>query len=216
MQNEEKIHEGMFVEIKVAEGDYKGRYRTRIEEMGNRVLSIGVPISEGQFIPLREGTAIEIIFADEVSAYSFSTTIIKRLSYPIPTFIVEQPKKIKKIQRRRFVRVPLVYPFKYHVFEEDGLSAEKNGFINDLSGGGLLFKAKENLSAGTIVYLKIKISDTEMELPARVVRSQKDIEAEKDYYIISVEFQDITEKIRDKIISYVFDIQREMRKKGLI
>ncbi|RNC29548.1 MAG: Flagellar brake protein YcgR [Candidatus Dichloromethanomonas elyunquensis] len=214
MLYEEKIYEGVSVELVVYEGEYKGKYRTRIEEVGKRILSVGVPVVDGQFIPLREGTRLNVIFADELSAYSFSSSIIKRIALPIPTFIIEFPNKIEKIQRRKFVRVPLIRSLKYRIIEKEGISDEKSGYMIDLSGGGLLFNAQENLPSKAIILLKTLIGTGDMEIPGIVIRSQR--EDGKDLFKVSVQFYEISEKTRDKIIQYVFEIQREMRKKGLV
>lgn len=214
MLYEEKIYEGLSIELVVQEGEYQGRYRTRIEEVGKRILSIGVPIVHGQFIPLREGTNLEITFADEITAYSFSTTIIKRISMPIPTFIMEYPAKIHKIQRRQYVRVQVFRPCGYRTLENEGISDEKKGFMNDLSGGGMLFKTDERIPSQSLVLLKIPIGKDEIEIPGIVIRSVR--EEDKDSYLVSIQFHEISEKIRDKIIGFVFDLQREMRKKGLM
>jgi len=214
MHYEQKIYEGLSVEIVVPHGEYKGRYRTRIEEVGTRILSIGVPVSDGQFIPLREGTQLDLIFADEISAYSFTTSIIKRIALPVPTFIVEFPSKINKIQRRKFVRVPLIRSFKYRILEKTGISEEKNAFMFDLSGGGILFNSQEQLQPQTIILIQTMIGTENIEIPAIVTRTSRD--DEKGLYTASVKFHEISEKIRDKIIGYVFELQREMRKKGLV
>ncbi|NLP44205.1 MAG: pilus assembly protein PilZ [Peptococcaceae bacterium] len=214
MLYEDKIHEGLSVEVVVREGEYKGRYRTKIEELGKRIISIGVPIADGQFVPLREGTPIEIFFNDELTAYSFESHIIKRIAVPIPTFIIEYPTKIKKVQRRRFVRVQVFKQLKYLVIGKDGVSDEKTGLMNDISGGGVRFQSQENIETKTLMLLKLNLKDTELEIPAKVIRSEK--EEDTNTYIISASFQDISERTRDKIIGYVFDIQREMRRKGLI
>lgn len=214
MLYEDKIYEGQSVEIVISDGDYKGRYRTRIEEMGKRILSIGVPVAQGQFIPLREGTKMELIFVDEISAYSFSTSVIKRLLHPIPTFIVEFPDRISKIQRRQYVRIPLIRPLSYRILEKEGISEEKSGFTNDLSGGGMLIKVEEKLTSQTIIWIKTTIGPDDIEIPGIVIRSAK--EDNKESYEVSVQFHEISERTRDKIIGYVFDIQREMIKKGLV
>ena len=214
MKYEDKLYVGLSIEIAVHNGEYEGRYRTRIEEVGVKILSIGVPISQGQFIPLREGTSLDVIFCDDISAYSFSTVIIKRFAIPIPTFIIEYPNMINKVQRRHFVRVPIVAPLEYHILEKDGLSKPFKGSMIDLSGGGILFKSKDNLTEKTVIIVKTRIGAVNTELSAVVIRSLK--EEETDFYKISAEFCEITENTRDKIIRYSLDVQREMRKKGLI
>jgi len=214
LRYEDKIFPGLSVEIIVREGEYQGRYRTRIEEVGIRILSIGVPVSQGQFIPLREGTRLEVFFSQDSSAYTFSSVIIKRIAFPIPTFIIDYPVKIDKIQRRQYVRVPIVKPFKFQIVEREGLGQEKKGFTIDMSGGGLMFKHKDKIPEKTLLILYLRIGDEDMELPAAVVRYIK--ETERNHYKVSVEYKDITERTRDKIIRYIFNIQRQMREKGLV
>lgn len=214
MLYQDKIFEGLSVEMIVHDGEYKGRYRTKVEEVGERILSVGVPVLEGQFIPLREGTEIQVIFSDQTSAYSFTSKIIRRIAVPIPTFIIEYPNRINKVQRRKFVRVPYVTTIKYQIIERNGFSEVKNGFMINLSGGGMLFKSNTPILLKSIIIIKVKLGDSEMEIPAMVIRCT--LEEEKDTYMISAQFHEISEKVRDKIINYVFEIQREMRKKGLV
>lgn len=210
----DKIYEGLSVELIVNEGEYRGKYRTRIEEVGKRILSIGVPIVEGQFMPLREGTRLEVVFCDNLTAYAFSSVIIKRIAGSLPSFIIEFPSKIKKIQRRKYVRVPVVNPIKYQIIEKEGLSDEKQGYTIDLSGGGILFKADEKIPEKTLLFITMRLFDGEIQVPAKVTRCVK--QEDKNFYKISVEFQEISERVRDKIVGYVFRIQREMRQKGLV
>ena len=214
MRYEDKLLVGLSIEMIVHDGEYEGSYRTRIEELGVRILSIGVPIINGQYIPLREGTSLTVIFCDDVSAYSFSSVIINRFATQIPTFIIQYPNKIDKVQRRQYVRLPITTPFNYSILEKDGLSKTKRGCILDLSGGGLSFKAKDNLSEKTIIIIRMEIGDVELEVSAAVIRCVK--EEEGELYKISAEFHEISENIRDRIIRYILDIQRELRKKGLI
>ncbi|MGI5901199.1 MAG: flagellar brake protein [Desulfitobacteriia bacterium] len=214
MLYQDKLMEGLALELVVPEGEYKGKYSTKIEELGKKIILIGVPFCEGQFIPLREGTSIELFFNDDVCAYSFTSQVIKRISYPIPTLIIEYPQKIKKIQRRQHVRVPVVEEIEYQVVEKEDLGPVKRGYILDLSGGGLLLKASEDLSPNTILLLNINIPGTEIEIPGTVIRSEKE-ESDKTYKI-AIRFHEISERVRDKIIGYLFDIQRQMRQKGLV
>lgn len=214
MRYEDKIFPGLSIEIIVREGEYQGRYRTKIEEVGIRILSIGVPVSRGQFIPLREGTRLEVFFTQDATAYTFSSVIIKRIALPIPTFIIEYPVKIDRIQRRQYVRIPIVMPFKFQIVEPEGLGQEKRGYTIDMSGGGVMFKYKERIPEKTLLIIYLKIEDEDMELPATVVRYTK--ETERNHYKICVEFKDISERTRDKIIRYLFNIQRQMREKGLV
>ncbi|MFA6807425.1 MAG: flagellar brake domain-containing protein [Eubacteriales bacterium] len=210
----DKLFEGLSVEIVVKEGEYKGRYRTKIEEVGKRLLSLGVPIVNGQFMPLREGTYVEVFFSDSVTAYVFNTVVIKRIAIPIPTFIVEFPTIIKKFQRRKFVRVSTIHALKYKIVEKEGLGEEKTGYMIDLSGGGMLLKSDEKIEKDTLLLITILLPQEIVQVPAKAIRYEKD--EKSGCYKISLEFHEIPERIRDKLVRHIFDIQREMRKKGLI
>lgn len=212
MLNSEKIFEGLSIQIVVHEGEYKGRYKTKIEEIGQKIISIGIPVLDSQFIPLRVGTPMEVVFADDISAYSFSTIILKRYDIPIPTLIIAYPEIINKLQRRRFVRVQAVSAVKYRIMENETVSQEKQGFMHDISGGGMLIQTKEAIPAQALLMLELVLCSIPLKLTAVVIRCQKE---DDKTFLVSMEFCDITEKIRDKIISLVFEIQRKMRKKGL-
>ena len=214
MKYEDKLRIGLAVDIEVTDGEYQGTYKSKIEEKGVRIISIGVPVADGQFVPLREGTRIKIVFSDEAAAYTFTTVLIRRIATPIPLLVIEYPANIQKIQRRQYVRVPQVMPIEYCILAKEGITRPKKAFTIDLSGGGLQFKAQENIPPESILIIKVVIGESKIELPANVTRSVK--EEDREGYKISTEFRDITESSRDMIIRFVFDIQREMRKKGLI
>lgn len=211
---EDKLYEGLSVEFFIDEGEYKGKYRTKIEELGEKIISIGVPIKEGHFVPLREGTPLRVFFCDDLTAYIFASVIIQRLAAPIPTLIIEYPQRIIKIQRRKYVRVEVVNFIQYRIVEKDGLGDYQNGYMLDLSGGGMLIGAEQRVKEKSLILIDFPLKEERLELPGKVIRCLKD--DEKKQYQLSVEFHNIVEKTRDKIIRYVFDIQREMRQKGLI
>ena len=214
MRYQDKLYEGLAIYIIIHDGEYKGKYRSRIEEIGVRIITVGVPVAKAGFIPLREGTILDVAFYDEISAYSFTSMIIDRIVTPVPAIIVEYPTNIRRIQRRQYVRVPVVIPLEYRIAAKEGLSKPYKGHVIDLSGGGILFKVKDNIEEKSIVFIKVNLGGTETELPASIIRCVK--EEEQNFYNVSAEFQDITENTRDRIIRYVFEVQREMRKKGLI
>jgi c-di-GMP-binding flagellar brake protein YcgR len=247
MLHEEKLYEGMPLELRVFEEEHKGRYRTRIEKINKpRNLFVGVPVAEKHWVSLARGTLLDVFFAsNELTAYSFSSEIIGKIAQPVPSFIISYPKRIQKIQRRQYFRVPVIRTLKYRVIEKEeagqiksdfvlelneegdlsgalkyqivdreGISEEKNGFMLNLSGGGLLFNADEALPLQADILLRAKIGADDMEILGRIIRCEQ--EEDRDFYQVSVEFRQMSEKTRDKIIRYVFEIQREMRRRGLL
>ena len=209
-----KLVLGLAVELVVSEGEYVGKYRTRIEEVGERILAVAAPINDGEVVPLREGTKVKLIFWDETAAYSFEGKIMQRIAVPIPMFILELPDTVAKVQRRNFVRVPAVYPMSFRSVTREGLSDFQNGTLLDISGGGMRFLTKDRVENQSLLYVHITLPKGELKTPVRVCRVETMDDSKR--YRVSVEFHDISERERDQIIHCVFDIQRALRKKGLV
>ena len=209
-----KLILGLAVELDVSEGEYKGKYRTRIEEVGESILVVGAPFKQREVVPLREGTKVTLTFWDESAAYSFEGKILQRIAVPIPMLVLELPRSVAKVQRRNFVRVPALYPLSFRSVTKEGLSDTQQGTLLDLSGGGMRFLTKNHLESNALIFVQLSLPKGDLQTPVRVRRAVK-IE-DSNRYTVSVEFHDISERERDQIISCVFDIQRIMRKKGLL
>lgn len=214
MLYKKKLIIGLAVELVVLGGEYEGKYRTRIEEVGERILAVGAPFDHGEVVPLREGSKVKLTFWDEVAAYSFEGKIMQRIAVPIPMFILELPDSVDKVQRRNFVRVPAFFPMSFRSVTKEGLSDLQNGSMLDLSGGGMRFLTKDRMDNQSLLYVHITLPKGELKTPVRVCRVEPIDDGQR--YRISVEFHDISERDRDQIIHCVFDIQRATRKKGLV
>jgi c-di-GMP-binding flagellar brake protein YcgR len=82
-----------------------------------------------------------------------------------------------------------------------------------LSGGGIKLVLESELKKDDIIEMLLDIEGIE-ELPIMgKVRELYDI---PDGQAAGIEYIDINRKIRDLIISWMFDYQRELRKKGLL
>lgn len=205
---------GFPVDLVVTEGKYEGRYRTRIEEVGEKLITVGAPFEKSEVVPLREGTKVKITFWDEVAAYSFEAKIMQRIAVPIPLFVLELPNSVSKVQRRNFVRVSALYPITFRTVTKEGLSDLHKGTMLDLSGGGMRFLTKEQVYNKSLLYAQVALPNGDLQTPVRVCRVEKIEDSQQ--YSVSIEFHDLSERERDRIIHCVFDIQRARRKKGLV
>jgi c-di-GMP-binding flagellar brake protein YcgR len=210
----EKLTHGLLIDIVVQDGEYTGSYRSRVEEVGARLLSVGALYEKGEVIPLREGTKVMITFCDELSAYEFEAEIMQRIAVPVPILVLELPDIITKIQRRSFVRVPVTYPVTFRRVNGEGLSDLHKGTMLDLSGGGMNFLTEELLEKGSLLYVQLGLPNGDIQTPVRVCRTEKTEDNKR--YRVTTEFSDLSERERDQIIRCVFERQRAMRKKGLV
>ncbi|MDR3271366.1 MAG: flagellar brake protein [Peptococcaceae bacterium] len=205
---------GSSMELIVAEGRYPGVYRTRFEEVGERIISFEAPFSRDVLVPLSEGTLVEIAFLAGQYIYRLKARIIQRIAVPIPLFVAEYLKDIEKNQRRNYVRIEAYFPLSYRIVKQNNVSEEMQASMLDLSGGGVRFRTRYETQDQDMLYMKLKLPRHELFLPAKVLRT--DWIPGIGCWDISVEFLEINEKTRECIIREVFDIQRDLIKKGLL
>lgn len=214
MSYRKKLIPGLAIEVRIPDGEYKGLYKTCVDEVGNKRISIFAPYHQSEVIPLREGNSVEIVFWDDAASYTMESVIVQRIAVPVPIFVLEFSDDIQRVQRRNFVRVDAFYPVTFQVVEKTGLSDLKSGIMLDISGGGMRFQTREKLERGAILYAYLELPSGKLGTPARVCRIVPIEDTKK--FTISVDFFQIAERDRDRVIRCVFDIQRDMRKKGLV
>ena len=214
MSYEQKLSIGLVIELVVSEGKYVGRYKTCVEDVGDEILFLGAPFEHGEVVSLREGTKVKITFWDEMAAYSFEGEVLRRIAVPVPMFVVGLPTSVTKVQRRSFVRVPAPYLVTFQSVTKEGLSDLHQATMLNLSGGGMRFLTKERVETKALLYTRITLPNGDLQAPVRVCRVEKEEDSKR--YLVSVEFYDLQERERDRIIICVFEIQRAMCKKGLV
>jgi len=208
------------IEIEVGHGtDYSGTYRTRVEDIKKNSLVIGMPINQGNYVPLRPGSEVIIWHWANSASYAYYCRVKERTLEPLPLVFLEWPPfEIKKVQRRDFVRVPVNLYLEYKL--EHGPELETEVFhkvsIRDLSGGGTQFIAKNKLIKGDTLKIKLFLPNDTINCKAKVMWVYTEIKDNKERLLTGIKFVDIPEKVRDKIIKYVFERQRELIQKGVL
>ncbi|AFM40567.1 putative glycosyltransferase [Desulfosporosinus acidiphilus SJ4] len=213
-QFHKKLSPGLSIILEVLEGEYKGKYRSRIEEVEEMFITVGAPFVKGDLIPLRLGMELNVVFWDEISAYSFSTKIVKRAADPIYILVLDMPGTIVKTQRRNYVRVTSIFPLIFQLPSE-GLSKNYKGTMLDFSGGGIRFLTEKHVEEESILNVHLEFAKEGIATKVRVVRTEEIEDSKPKRYRVSAEFVEISERTRDQIIRHIFEIQRTLRKKGL-
>lgn len=97
----------------------------------------------------------------------------------------------------------------------DSLGDPGKGLVVDISGGGLALVINRFIPEGSLLALRIFLQSKEtkkvMMLKARVVRTfalDKESTGLKRYRL-GTEFEDISEKVRDELINFIFLLSRE-------
>ena len=120
----------------------------------------------------------------------------------------------RRLYKRISIRLPVIISL-IGVEESEENAKFQEGLTIDMSGGGMALKVKElreeflpKLQSGVIsLGLKFEIPNDSTPIKAFAkaiwVRKRDEPDKEKPYYLLGVQFIDIAERDRDKIISFI-------------
>lgn len=182
-------------------------YKSNIQEVNDDGLSISVPVLNGEYLNLKYGNEITALSYDKNGViYKFNCKIKERKKDgKILLYVTDVPYNIEKIQRRDFVRVKFVKDIFYKSLNNEMLN---KAVMIDLSGGGTRIKFKEKFELNDKIKIVINYQDEELYIETKVVRIEKALDGD---WICGFLFDEIDERIREKIINLVFKIMREER-----
>jgi len=197
------------------EGEYKSSvYDYSLEK---KIMRIAMPSFKGRLIPLPKGTRAYVKIVDKASLYTFQGTVVWSGTWKddnLPSTIVTIPERVRRVQRRRFNRLPIRLVGKYRKEDEE----EYHTFSTiDFSAGGMLVVVGEELKLGDKIFVTMKLKPG-LELidhPAIVRRiSGMDKTTLQRFY--GVEFQEIDMNLEKRLVRFVMEKEIEYRKKGII
>lgn len=186
----------------------------------DKSILIAAPISEGHYYPVTVGTKVSVSFAKDGSFYGFEAVVIDReKKNNLAMLKIESLGKIVKIQRREFFRFECCIPVNYREYRQQNIGTPEDlKFVStvtrDLSGGGLCVRLTEPMELNKLLEFELFIPN-KVEFLGRVVRFTKYDTMQGIYkYEIGVVFEMMDTNTREKIISYIFQEQRRLLKKG--
>ena len=180
-------------------------------------MEIVAPIKEGRVVPVHRGVEMDVMFAQNGNMYTFKAeTIGRRVTGNLYLLRIKPKTKIVKLQRRLYFRLECVLDVKNRFFEnmDDKDSIEyRDAITKNISGGGLCLLTDVEPKEGSFFDGIIDIGG-EINFKGKVVRVNELENQGKYRFEVGIEFTDITEQEREKVISFIFDTQRKKLKKG--
>ncbi|OZU90093.1 hypothetical protein CIL03_02840 [Virgibacillus indicus] len=198
------------------------KYRSKVIEKNEHYLFIDYPVNEKtrKTAFLAKGTLLMVVFAgDDQAIYQFPSKITAKVKLNVPALAIKLPdkSKLKRIQRREFVRI--------NAAVDAAIYSPKSDFLpfvtvtSDISGGGMsvIVPKGNTLQIGQTI-------DVWLSLPThskkqKYVYSQAEIvfikEASSSAVTASLKFVSISRQNQQHIISFCFQKQRELRMKEL-
>ena len=186
---------------------------------GEGELVVTLPMFEGRPILINPKDAVRIFFFREEGSFCFKGEIVERFKLKNMVVIrVKQISSIKKIQRRQFYRLKVVLPIEFTVLDEENKAKNSilEGSCIDISGNGLGLYTDYRLEVNTIIECKISLdNEDQLLVKGKVVRVGL-THGLAYKYDAGITFHEITDRTRDELIKFIFNKQRELRKKGFI
>lgn len=208
------------VEIEVPSKDACGGcYSSRVEDLFPDKVVLAAPIKNNKIVPLKRGEVIKIKYWGGSAGYSFTTRILQRRGGRIPTITVELPEKIRRWQRRNYLRISANLPLTFTLTSSDGNIKYPQIYHTetiDISGGGVMIKSPLLIEKDSYLELELTLPQRGIIVAlGRIVRAQKRASRNKHFYLLGIEFSVINESDREKIIAYVFELQRQRNRRRL-
>lgn len=200
-------------------------------------IEVTMPIEHGKVVLLSLGVRYEFVFYTNGGLYHAVGRIKERYKRDnIYVFLIELQSQLEKFQRREFYRYPCLIDIKFYqiseqdakrvpsdrilqMFRESGKfqTAQKDGMLLDLSGGGAKFIGKDKLETDSYILIVVRLSSSSMDkqyfIKGHVLASE---EAENRWGKIETRVQFIfhDNRMQEEIIRYIFEEERKIRKKS--
>ncbi|KPU28197.1 hypothetical protein TR13x_02350 [Caloranaerobacter sp. TR13] len=208
------------IEIRETNTKTNNKYASQILDIiDENIYIISGPIQKSALIPLHVGSLIEITyFREDKGRFIFKARIIEREYKKIYKLKIEKISCITKLQERNYYRlsVKLDVQKKYNLkLDDNEKEVVENCIVKDISGGGIRVLCNFKHSVGDLIKLQVSISDFSIIALGTVVRVHE-IENNNFKFSLGIKFIEIEDEDRERLIKYIFEQQRRLRKKGLI
>ena len=206
---------GQRAEFYLSAGNEK--YKSRVEDIQDGKLVVAMPVDEKHrpIIPMT-GESLYGRLMGQGCQYRFFSTYLGKEVQPIPVWIISKPPTVERMQSRMFNRVHARLLVKVQPVREDGsLEDIVLAQTQNLSGGGVLFTLANPLKVGSKAALEFNDlpSIGTMQTLSQIVRC--DLNEETKVYEIGAVFLDLPRSILNRLVRYVFSIERQELAKGV-
>ena len=190
-------------------------YTSRVEDIVGDELVVAMPVDE-RLVPVipRVGENLCVLAGGDGCHYRFFSTHHSHGHHEgrIPVLHISLPEVAERFQKRAFFRIPVNLTATVRLVDREGkIDAPRRVPLVDLSGSGLAFAWPKSVPLNSNAALEINDIPGigTIELMTKILRCTR-VEREDDtsIYHVGVQFQGISRSIRDKIIRYLFHVQR--------
>jgi PilZ domain len=183
-----------------------GRIPARVIERGPSTLLLAVLVPTKPFTASElEGLVLEFS-APRGRVRLSGTAMIEDPKEP-DLVRIEGPRSIEVLQEREYVRIQSARPV---VVYTGGDRQEVQSYTVDLSGGGFLLAGPDTLKVGEEVKFQLTLTQGVLPITGRGKVVRIDSRGR-----LAVAFQDISDLDRRRLVRFIFECQRNERRRGL-
>jgi c-di-GMP-binding flagellar brake protein YcgR len=203
-------------------------------------VEIFVPYVDGKLTALLQKVKYGVIFTTKDGLYRGIGEVSEH--YKKENFYIyhlELQTKLERYQRREFYRLNVLLPLYFITLDDRAATLDSmkdlrtiltpdkehfpdfvrtmgNGSTDDISGGGIKFHTEKEIPKAKYILLKFRLEsehlNEEIEIIGEIVGSYKNENSVFYTYRIKFHFKD--SKFQEKIVQYIFDKERLLRKKA--
>ncbi len=207
----DKIKPGLPLKIEISSTPEfsGGEFKSTIADVEGDIIKAGMASLKGRFIPLPVGMIARLLVTDQSSIYVLYATVIENTEEnKMPITIFKIRSKIRRIQRRRFIRIEFVTKGTLKVA---GTEEIFDFMTKDISAGGSRILTPARIETGQIIYLNLKL-DEELKfenIQSQIVRSIESESSELREY--GIMFLNLPASVEDKITRFVFKLELKLK-----
>ena len=208
--------------LEVYVGDDDEKYLSRIEDIAKDEFIAGMPLNR-QRVPVipKAGSMVYGLALGNRCRYRFMARFLRSgwMDGKLPVWYVKMPEQVEKFQNREFVRIRVSQKMHVRLIDEEGGMGEPIAtWTKDFSGSGVPFLLRQPVPEESRAFLEIYgVSELgTLSTMSRVVRcvAQKMPDG-SIAYLVGAAFMDLTRATVNKIVKYLFAVQRRAIAKGI-
>jgi c-di-GMP-binding flagellar brake protein YcgR len=220
------VHDTVFVEA-----DVDGRpvpFRAVVVNVMPDCLWLGLIKPDPRLEQVRSGAPVTLTFRRSGAGMVASETFLSHLgTTQSRLFSVAWSAACELVQRRSHLRINATCPIEYVVLQSDATEpgASGSGVTRNISAGGLQLRvnrhAEDTVAEGDLLELRVSLDNGMVLADAAVIRVEDLTDSGPDgtplpparathapVTAIAVEFESISEAAQDRIVRYIFSLQR--------
>jgi c-di-GMP-binding flagellar brake protein YcgR len=185
-----------------------------IERSSDDVLALRFP-NRGRARPFEVGSEVHLDVIERGDVLSFRSAVTGMMTTEESLIVEVRPPDSVTTMGRKFFRLAWRVPITLHWDGTDKKDA-RTVETEDIGAGGVGLIAPGRVDVGQRATVSLKLGEKgEIEIRAWVVRAHQVALSEPPRFRIGLVFEEMPARMRDKLIGFIFEKQREIRRREL-